>query len=80
MEYKCGCKTFIDTDRASLGYQIEYCPKHKSAPDLYEALKSLTDGYTNALEACKKQGFNFKEEPDWETARQAIAKAEGKSV
>ena len=35
-EYECGCE--IATDNMG-SYEIEYCPKHDSAPDLYEALK-----------------------------------------
>ncbi|KKN12482.1 hypothetical protein LCGC14_1016060 [marine sediment metagenome] len=35
---KCGC--VIIQDRTADAY-IVYCPKHKSAPDLYEALKAL---------------------------------------
>jgi len=37
---ECGCKL------KQLGYVItgiEYCPLHKSAPDLYEALKGLIE-------------------------------------
>ena len=35
-EYACGCEILTD----GMGtYGIRYCPKHKSAPDLYEACK-----------------------------------------
>ena len=35
---ECGCKV---VSLFLTGNTIEYCPKHKAAPDLYEALKSF---------------------------------------
>ena len=32
----CGCLVAVDYNNA---VEIVYCPKHRSAPDLYEALK-----------------------------------------
>ncbi len=36
-EYECGCKITSDKNYPS----VEYCPKHKSAPDMYEALRAI---------------------------------------
>jgi len=35
--YECGCKIVSECNYPS----IEYCPKHKAAPDLYEALEKI---------------------------------------
>ncbi len=40
-EYKCGCKITSEKSYPS----IEYCPKHKAAPDLYEVLRLLASQY-----------------------------------
>ncbi len=42
MEYmmKCGCKVKVTDD--TLGATILYCPKHKAAEDMYEALKEIS--------------------------------------
>jgi len=40
-EYECGCRITSDKNYPS----IKYCPKHKSAPDLCEALEGLLDWY-----------------------------------
>ena len=37
--FKCGCKVVVIGELTNA--QIEYCPKHKSARDLYEACKEL---------------------------------------
>ncbi len=36
----CGCFIFKEDGKVF----IEYCPKHKAAPDMYEALKMITRG------------------------------------
>jgi len=46
-QYACGCQIREKTIHTK-GGQIEsvflgYCPKHKSAPDMYEALKAVDD-------------------------------------
>ncbi len=71
MEYTCGCKTSIDPQRASLGYKIDYCPKHSACEDMYEALNNLLvdiarTGYTKVAHVV--------------AAQQALSKAEGKEV
>ena len=44
--FPCGCAIRHYTNLYSLdtSYGIHYCPKHKSAPDLYEALKAMNSG------------------------------------
>jgi len=68
-EYDCGCE--IATDGYD-SYEIEYCPKHRSAPDLYEACK---EAEKTIAEALKKGTFL----PNLNRAViKALAKAEGK--
>lgn len=73
MNYKnvmvCGCIIIHDTTKPR--EKIDYCPKHRAAPDMYEALKAannLLNGYTSA---------NDNEQLKI-TIRMALAKAEGK--
>ena len=64
MEYSCGCKL------KQLGHvitEIDYCPLHKAAPDLYEACKLVEK---DAMPE-KRISFNT-----LETVMKAIAKAE----
>lgn len=69
-EYECGCE--IATD--GLGsYEIEYCPKHKAAPALYEACKAV-DKY---LSTTYPWNMPLKKTAS-ELVEAAIAKAEGK--
>jgi len=42
--YWCGCR--IVTNEVN-DYLIDYCPKHKAAPDLYEALKEVKKRQVN---------------------------------
>lgn len=72
MEYKeeCGCKL------KQLGHvitAIEYCPLHKSAPDLYEACKSVVE-YRDELSYGNPVALNLV----LRRVNQAIAKVEGK--
>jgi len=69
MEYtgQCGCKL------KQLGHvitAIEYCPLHKSAPDLYEALKELV----KVVDDDSYDIDSFTTQP----AKRALAKVEGK--
>ena len=51
MEYtkgECGCYVVISPDKT--GYGIVYCPLHKAAPDMYEALEESYH-YINRVEA-----------------------------
>jgi len=61
-EYECGCKITSENNYPS----IEYCPKHKVAPDLYEALKKVV-----------KRGVVY-EGGGFEYVFKALAKAERK--
>jgi len=58
----CGCK-FISREYANGEYgAIDFCPLHKAAPDLLEALEEMTD-------LAERAGFETVE------AREIIAKA-----
>lgn len=59
-KFPCGCH--ID-EMIDGSYLIVYCPKHKAAPDMYEA-----------LEVIRKHGIGAAES----LIDQALAKAEGK--
>lgn len=65
--FKCGCIVKI-TD-VNLEATIYYCPLHKSAPRLYEALKNLL--------AVSRAGA-FLSNRDIEQAEQALASIESK--
>uniref|UniRef100_A0A6M3JJY9 Uncharacterized protein n=1 Tax=viral metagenome TaxID=1070528 RepID=A0A6M3JJY9_9ZZZZ len=60
---KCGCMVAMDYNNM---VQVDYCPKHKSAPDMYEALRKLTD-----------LGRPLSRE-DIDEGNRALAKADGK--
>lgn len=69
IEFPCGCKiVLVDNVTAD----IHYCPKHKSAPDLYEACKEL-EQYLAQRPAKDKQLLAYQA-----TLIKAIAKAESK--
>ena len=76
-ELACGCLLALDYDKNMM---IVYCSKHKSAPDLYEALKGLVDAYI--INPGTEHEFVSLMEigvpPKWEVARKALAKAGGK--
>ena len=63
--FPCGCR--ID-EMANGSLRITYCPKHKAAPDMYEALGIALD---------ETPGFMLGEDVK-QKMRQARAKAEGK--
>ncbi len=71
--YSCGCSIF----KVKHNVIIDYCPKHKAAPDMYEALKGLLKlGDTPDLSDPRKtlreiHGGRF------EDADQALSKARG---
>lgn len=67
-EYKCGCKIITEKHCSS----IEYCPLHKGAPKLLEALKGIMNDYPLA----HYTGHNHP--CPHCTALEAIAEAEGK--
>ena len=62
-EYECGCKITTDKNYPS----IEYCPLHKSAPELYEVCKLWLTAHSD--EAMRLVAL---------TTEQALAKAGGK--
>ena len=62
---ECGCKVSIAGD-------IYFCPLHKSAPRLYEALKYITSGKREDGEYDKFDARGF-----MRIAEDALAKAEG---
>ncbi|KKL48117.1 hypothetical protein LCGC14_2328730 [marine sediment metagenome] len=66
----CGCK--ISTDQP-IPNGIIYCPKHKSADDMYEALKGMME----IAEMAMPDTF-FQSDSRVNAVRQAIARAEGK--
>ena len=39
-EFSCGCK-IKNEGVSTIGFYIEYCPLHQSAPDLHKSLKQL---------------------------------------
>ena len=68
---KCGCYVQQDTHLEEK-VSIVYCPKHKAAPDMYEALKGLLV----ALHSSRRRiGVNLEEKMT--EGRLALAKAEG---
>lgn len=65
----CGCQVYRIMHSKPNLYRIQYCPLHKSAPDLYEALKVA---HRELLHAQWEDGLDKIEE--------ALAKAEGNVV
>jgi hypothetical protein len=66
----CGCRVV----KAGKTTEIIYCPKHKAAGDMYEALKDLWSALMfNHLAADGKFGVMYAERVE-----SALAKAEGK--
>ena len=84
-DYACGCK--IRYDRGVV-YYIDYCPKHKAAPDMYEALKGFLYNFMQ-MRKLNPTAFNMlnpNEKKAWiimrdsaAKAEKALSKAEGKS-
>lgn len=61
---ECGC----EFELTGTGYIMHWCPKHKAAPDMYEALKALVEYHERNSLAI----------PCLADSLQALAKAEGK--
>ena len=81
VKYDCGCQV-KETTRSpqppeliptvTISTLIEYCPIHKAAPDMYEALKALVRWLDFAtLAKCLPDDINL-------NCHKALAKAEGK--
>ncbi|KKN21714.1 hypothetical protein LCGC14_0922540 [marine sediment metagenome] len=67
-EYKCGCKITSTKNYPS----IEYCPKHKAAPDIYEALKEAENYFVSMKAHIPSHGNTLG------MVQKALAKAEEK--
>jgi hypothetical protein len=68
-QYDCGCLVKCIHAHSNYpydSYRIEYCPKHKAAPEMYEALKIL-------VPELKKRHYILSDK-----ITNALAKAEGK--
>ena len=63
----CGCSIFLEPNSPPI---LTYCPKHKAAPDMYEALL-LAKGMLEALHIKPDDPIYFE-------ISQALTKAEGK--
>lgn len=59
---------------------IVYCPKHKAAPDMYEALEDLAACFRNIeiLSNVQNEGEKYSLEIAINSMTKALAKAEGK--
>jgi len=72
----CGCSIFVEPNSSPL---LNYCPKHKSAPDLYEACKMLLHAVErDCVDRGKEELTIHKDSPFIDTFRKAITKAEDK--
>ena len=75
-ESPCGC--YADATFAPIwgclpkNYKIIFCPKHKAAPELYEALVGM-------LQWFQQMGYD-RELPQYRHMEQALAKVEGKEA
>ena len=94
-EGECGCTTgeweWVTAEKHHKKTIIKYCPKHKGAPDMYEALKALLgivrdDGKRPHHSLC--YGIDIEPHPDCELCKsiavermseKALARAEGNS-
>lgn len=66
-ELACGCVLALDYDK---NMAIDYCAKHKTAPDMYEALKQALRTF---------EAHRIREtDPRYIMLKTALAKAEGK--
>lgn len=80
---ECGCEVYRIMHSKPNLYRIQYCPKHKSAPDLYEALRLLLraweshGGYKDCCCAMLGRGLKPCLACRVKTAKQALAKADG---
>lgn len=72
----CGCQVYRIMHSKPNLYRIQYCPKHNSAPDLYEACVDLMD-----MQGINDGRVTVRGSPSEESilkAQKAICKAEGK--
>lgn len=65
--FHCGCTIAVLNSGEGV---ITYCPKHKAAPDMCEALKEIVSDLTD-IGDCRVTNHSFN------LAQQALAKAEG---
>ena len=69
--FNCGCEILVQNSGAG---SIAYCPKHKAAPKMYEALREVRDffvEYRRATEATEPY-------PVLDRMNKALAEAEGR--
>ena len=71
---KCGC--VIRQTNTILDFWIDYCPLHKSAPDLYEALKIDLAFLKELIEQYPKLANDYRVQMLITTNEQALAKAD----
>ena len=73
----CGCLVMEYIDNLTIAPWIVYCPKHKAAPDMYEALKLVRD---TAVLQKEENGYYILrlEYSSWKDVCEALAKAEEK--
>lgn len=73
------CDCCIVKESIAAGLLIEYCPLHKSASDLYEALRITTEILSYWMPRIKEQiGEDILYQAELRKAHKALAKAEGK--
>ncbi|KKN03091.1 hypothetical protein LCGC14_1111180 [marine sediment metagenome] len=67
----CGCKIYVDDSDTAI-MELEYCPMHKAAPDMQEALKAIFE--------CKDdpQLYTALSGQQWIEIENALDEAEGK--
>jgi len=71
--YDCGCRVMIDNEAIPLAYELIYCPKHKAADAMYEALEGIASGGCCETEGCTPDNPYC----DANIARAALALADG---
>ena len=64
------CKCMVKKDDGQV--YIDYCPKHKAAPDMYEALEAITGAFNGGLEWMGPDTLTA-----MEMGKAALAKARG---
>jgi len=72
---ECGCRITLVEDFGELvDIELAYCPKHKAAPEMYEALKGMLDIYNVPVDSVEE----LKRHDVWlEFAQAALALADG---
>lgn len=73
----CGC----EVEMLDAGYKWHFCPLHKAAPDMYEALKEFEEATNNVVKALNDIGESCPASIGLanEHGRQALALARAKA-